>query len=435
MHRTIRLYVMWVAILTLAAQSAMAAPSAQTPRAATPDNRPVTQDQLRNFARIFKSVAERTDKLEAKVNKMGGGQAAGGEESLDLSGGNISAAPVGAPKGGAHAHVGSSNPPNFKVFFDLNLVNRPGIEPLSFDTFHSFLFFELLATPDLQFSFDISTSPRFYELDYQVHPRIQLRAGKIWIPFDDMAPHNIFGGKVNVSRLAIPNAPAFLPDLWTDLGVGAKAMIIDTKSFDLEGHLYVVNGFRDGGKDPLNPETGVTGYPSFNDIPSAPDNNRDKAIGGRLHALLLSRLGLGLSYYTGKWNSDSQAEAKRLSILGFDAQLRIKGFEARSGIVSMAVDLPTGKTANRGGLYIELGQRFGAAGQWKLLARGGLLQFDDRVLDTSPTTSIGDQRLIGASLLYKPGLIQYSIETSRDLKESPNKSNYSYTAARIVIAL
>ena len=109
----------------------------------------------------------------------------------------------------------------FKVFFDLALYSRPGVTPLSFGNFHSYVFLDILPRENIQFSFDLASargSPSFYELDWQIAPWVQLRAGKIWIPFDDMSPHNLFGGRINVSTLAPPGGEPFLPSLWTDLG-------------------------------------------------------------------------------------------------------------------------------------------------------------------------------------------------------------------------
>jgi hypothetical protein len=406
---------------------------------AAADTRPVTQDQFKELLRIYKRQVDRFDKLEKKVNSKSGAKpsADSSDGAIDLE--NLSSAGIGeAPVqtgGGSHGRSGVSTP-GFKVYFDLNLIARPGIENFSFDTYHSFLFFELQPTPDIQFSFDVNPSPRYYELDYQVTKKLQLRAGKIWIPFDDMSPHNIFGGRVNVSRLqAQSNAPAFLPDLWTDLGLGFRYALVDTSKFALNVYGYVVNGFREGGVDP---KTNGSPYPKFSDLPSAADNNRDKAVGGRVHMLVAGKLGLGLSYYTGRWSNDTGTsavfDAQRLSILGIDGQIRIKSTEFRVGVATMALDLPTNEVANRGGAYVELGQKFGKTNDWKALARAGLTQLDDRVLDNNPLVALGDEQIVGGTLLWKPGLIQYSIEYNRDLGYAPSKKNYSYTAARIVMA-
>jgi hypothetical protein len=410
---------------------------------AAADDRPVTQDQFKELIRIYKSQIQRFDKLEKKVNKLPAGAGKAAEPPSDgtidlesLSSAGIAEAPVQtAGSNNFHGHGGGAIP-GFKVYFDLDLISRPGVENLSFDNYHSFLFFELAPTADIQFSFDVNPSPRYYELDYQVTQKLQLRAGKIWIPFDDMSPHNIFGGRVNVTRLeAESNAPAFLPDLWTDLGVGFKYSLIDTSKFSLDVFGYVVNGFREGGRDPKG--TSAI-YPSFADLPTAADNNRDKALGGRVHMLVAGKVGLGVSYYTCRWNADTgtsaQYDSQRLSILGVDGQIRIRSTEFRVGLATMSVGLPTDEVANRGGAYLELGQKFGSENTWKALVRAGLTQLDDRVLDNNAAVSLGDEEIVGGTLLWKPGLIQYSIEYNRDLEQSPAKKGYSYGAARIVMA-
>jgi hypothetical protein len=329
---------------------------------------------------------------------------------------------------GAAYHNSTGFAPNFKVYFDLDFANQPGLRDLTFDNYHSFLFFEIQPTPEMQFSFDVNPAPRYYELDYTIHPRIQLRAGRIWIPWDDLSPHNIFGGRVNVSRLQPPGVALFLPDLWTDLGVGAKFTLIDTMELNLTLDAYVVDGFHDGGSDP-SPITAndPTGYPNFADSGSTFDNNRDKAIGGRVHAMLFGRLGLGASFYTCQWNNQG-LDPQRMTIVGFDGQLRFVKTEFRAGITTMLVNIP-GASYNRGGLYVELGQKLGAENKWKLLGRAGTVQLDSRVID------ITDETIGGAMLLWQPGLVQYSIETNYDFNDVVGKPNRSYSALRLVVAL
>jgi hypothetical protein len=328
--------------------------------------------------------------------------------------------------------MGSGIAPNWKVYFDLNLVNRPAAaSPLTFANYHALLFYEILPSSDLQFSFDVNPSPRFYELDYQLTKRIQLRAGKIWIPFDDMSPHNIFGGRVNTSTLGVSSA-RFLPDIWSELGVGAKFSMIDESMLTLTGHLYAVNGLGSGGTDPVT--TGGT-YPQFSDSSSlSTDNNRDKAFGGRIHTLIAKRLGIGASAYTARWNDDTSASARRLSIVGADAQFKLTNVtEFRAGLATMTIGIDADSKGRsqfkRGGAYGEVGQKFGSENQWKALLRGGQVQLDDRVIDVT------DQKIFGGTLLYKPSTIEFSAHHSRDVKRVVGKSAYSYSALRVIIAL
>jgi hypothetical protein len=323
-------------------------------------------------------------------------------------------AQTSAPSQTAAAYHGTSTAaPNFKVYFDLDFVNQPGLRDLTFDNYHSFLFFEISPTPDMQFSFDVNPAPRYYELDYMILPRLQARAGRIWIPWDDLSPHNIYGGRVNVSRLQAPGTAAFLPDLWTDLGVGLKWTAVDTMNLSVTDPSPIT------ANDP-------TGYPNFSDSGSVADNNRNKAVGGRIHALLFKKLGLGASVYTGRWNNQD-LDPQSMTMLGFDGQLRLGRTEFRAGVATMLINIP-GASFNRGGMYGELGERLGAEGKVKLLGRVGLVQLDSRVID------ITDQTIGGVTLLWQPGLIQYSIETSYDFNNIVGKPSRSYSAARLVVA-
>ncbi|MEK6580150.1 MAG: hypothetical protein AABZ55_13060, partial [Bdellovibrionota bacterium] len=360
--------------------------------------------------------------------RSSGGQKVVKDGEVDLS--SLDTAVAGAPPisvggtGKYGTHGESVIHPNFKTYFDLALIVKPGQEDFSFDNYHSFLFFEILPTPDIQFSFEVSTAPRFFELDYQLTPIIQLRIGKIWIPFDDMAPHNIFGGRVNVSKLKIASGnDLFLPDLWTDLGVGAKFSLIDRPKLSLTGHVYMVNGFNGGGADPTG---ATTNYPKFADTGGI-DQNRNKLLGGRLQTTLVGMFSFGGSYAFGRWNPESESQSQGLSILGLDAQVRVRNSELRVGMAKMAVNT-LGGSFNRDGAYAEIAQRFGTNNAWKVLGRAGEVQLDSRRVASS------DQQIMGGSLLFKPGLIEWSIEHSRDLKIIPGKQSYTYTAARAIMA-
>ena len=86
------------------------------------------------------------------------------------------------------------------------------------------------------------------------------------------------------------------------------------------------------------------------------------------------------------------------------------------------------KNFNRGGYYVEAGQKLGRDQQWKLLARFGYVQPDNRVISAS------DQQIVGGTLLWKRGLVEFSLEHSRDLLKRDDKLNYEYSAARVIMA-
>lgn len=360
------------------------------------------------------------------------------DSAVDLSAldSNPGAATPGASSGGAHSPGGAS-PLHINLYFDFYLSSQPGKNGaqgagFTFNNIHHFFLVEATAGPDIKFMTEIHTSPRFYELDYQFTRWFQLRLGKIWIPFDDLEPHNQFGGYINNSRLR-PTASAgtassyFLPDLWAEMGLGGKFNLVDREKFSLEGHLYVVNGFGSGGTDPVTATN--TQYPNFADSGiETIDNNRAKSVGTRLHALVGQTLGLGWSYYTGRW-TDEDKTAKSMSIMGLDAQLFFNRAEFRFGYSNFYVNLPSTATAttyHRPGYYAEASYKMGAKRNWKALLSTGGVDGDDRILN------VDDRLIYGGKLLYRPNNIEWGIEHFRDLRYVAEKDYRSFTAFRVI---
>jgi hypothetical protein len=318
----------------------------------------------------------------------------------------------------------------WKAYFDFWLINRPGVQDLTFANIHSFLFLDLVPSSKYRLAFDVSSawgSPLFFQFDMELNPRFTLSVGKIFIPFDDLDPHNLFGGRTNVSDPAFiqPGQTAFfLPNLWTDLGVAGKYVLVDKQNFRLVSTLYTVNGFGDGGRDPRQVDSS---YPSFRDTSVlARDNNRDKAIGGRLSTTIGGRFSLGGSYYQGRWNAQNETKSKMLRIIGVDSQIRLRMADIRIGAVQMTTDLQN-TTFKRGGYYGEIGIPF--AEKWRFVARQGAVQLDNRV------ESITDMSLVGGRIVYRPDFVQWSIEWNRDIQDRPGKVGRTFAAARMLIEL
>lgn len=338
-------------------------------------------------------------------------------------------------RGGSRGGYGSSSAlkegvaqKRLKIYFDFLLYSQPGIAGLTFANFHSYVFLEVAPENKLEFMTDISSSrgsPSFYELDWHVTEKITVRAGKIWIPFDEnMAPHNLYGGRTNVSQLMQDASKRFLPNLWTDHGVGSKLKLMDESIVHWTLDTWVVNGFQAGGTDPAaqNPS-----YPSFTDTQiTALDNNRNKALGARTHIWLSGVVGAGASFQNQRWNNQNEIPKLDMNIYGADAQLRLGPFEISTAAALMQVELKSGKMT-RGGAYAETGFTFGTNRRFKALGRWGFLQLDDRVIDFT------DQQHAGATLLYSPRPIEISLTHTRDLKEVVGKLNVSYTALRLIM--
>jgi hypothetical protein len=339
--------------------------------------------------------------------------------------GEVASAPVEAGTSKAkvqspHHRLGTK--PSFVVLFDTLLTYRPGVDPsTTFDNYHTILLMEYMPTPKLYFGFEVNPVPRYFEMDYQLLSFLQLRAGRIYIPFDDLSPHSVFGGRANVSKMIPPGAVAFLPDIWTDLGLGVKFSVLDSRAIKLDVHLYVTNGFGEGGVDPFVPP--APSYPDFSQIPNQ-DNNTDKAMGARVHmSLWKDAIGLGASAYRCRYTADSDPEGD-FYMLGIDGQLHLGGTELRGGLVYMNVSLPAPSTNFlRGGVYGELTQDL--VRHWKVRARFGVVQNDSRV------TTNSDMINGGGSILWHPGPVQLSFEFDQDFYQVTTKVNYTYVGLRL----
>lgn len=339
-----------------------------------------------------------------------------------------------------HAANTSGIIPNFKFYFDFVMRSWKGNTQESdfgFDSYHQRLMVEFTPNPDLMFSAEL-LQQKYFEADYMLSSNLQLRWGRIWIPFDHSAPHSMFGGRINTSEFRQPNETAFLPDIWADLGIGLKWIMADTSAVSSELHFYVVNGFRENrGGSPVAGE-GATGtnarYPTFDGTSGGTgDNNNDKGVGARWHSIFGRRFGLGASIYRDVYTDKDAPKPLTIYMLGLDLQLRpTNTTEVRLGYTTMRVGLDKDFSARdsymRGGTYVELGQRFGIEDRWKFLIRAGSSQNDNRVVDVS------DKTIVGATLLKNFGMVEAQINYFRDLHQVASKIAYNYGEFRIVTA-
>jgi hypothetical protein len=339
-----------------------------------------------------------------------------------------------------HGSTASGILPNFKFYFDFMVKSWKGgsESDFEFDSYHERLMVEFTPTPDLMFQADL-LDKKYFETDYMLTPRLQVRWGRIWIPFDDMSPHSMFGGRINTSEFRQGNETAFLPDIWADLGMGIKYTLADSAGYSSELHFYVVNGFHESrGTSPVqgeqnggSPAGTNAAYPDFTGTSgTAGDNNNAKAFGARWHSVFGRRFGLGLSVYKDDYGNKDEGKFGIL-MLGIDAQLRpTNTTEIRAGYVTMKVDLDQGASGKgsfmRGGTYIELGQKFGQDDRWKFLLRAGSSQNDNRVVDVS------DKSIVGATLLKNFGSVETQLNYFHDLHQVPGKIAYDYGEFRIV---
>jgi len=377
------------------------------------------------------------DIYEAPLKKARGRAKKGGSGGGSINLGNLDSGPSPISSGGGGGPPSRGGPPSggggpvFKAFFDLLLYTRPGFQDITFRNFHPIFLVDYIPNEKVKFSFEVRTNPRFYELDYSISKSFTLRLGRIWIPFDDMDPHNNFGGVMNTSEFRSPGGAAFLPDIWADFGVGARTSLIDTARLGVFADLYVVIGFgQNGGIDPLG---SGSPYPFFSQPTAitAADNNTDKSIGGRIQLKLGGMLSIGGSIYRGRYTNETEEPAD-VMMSGIDTQLRLfTGTTIRIGFVYMKVDLlADGENAfmERGGLYAEFMQRLRR--KIKIYGMAGVLQGDHRSEDAN------DRTLLGVKIAYEINdYMQLSLLHFKDVQEIPGKTGTEFTGLRYTIRM
>lgn len=342
----------------------------------------------------------------------------------------------GSPHAGPPGSIALARP-SFRALFDLWLSYRPLHTPeLTFENNHSLLMLAIAPDRSTEFVFEVSPNPRFFELDYDPYPGLEIRAGRIWIPFDDDITHKFYGGRPQLTRFLQPQATAFLPELWADMGVGIRASILSTGGAEVSGDLYVVNGFGERSTGDPHPlvASRAQSYPEFGSVLSQ-DNNDDKALGGRLSMSMRNLLDFGASVYRGKYTNRGQSQAA-VTLFGVDGRLRFGAVELKGGNIYGVVDLigatdSTGKPvlfARRGGYYAEVGVWFGDHSDHsaiRVALRAGQSQNDSRFVATS------DQTVVGAIVTSHLGPIVWSVEYSKDIEKRDGKTETDFAALRL----
>lgn len=391
---------------------------------------------LLKYMRRTKELEQRLDRQADAIDQLSIGKMsneslpvdAGADEEIDLDLDSPEQLEPASSKYGQHA---SAVKKHITIYVDAALTSLKGADNLgsglTFSNFHSFFILDVSATLEISFTGEISGSPRFYEIGYQPYDWLKFRMGKILVPFDDREIHSIYGGKTNVINIS-PDG-TFVPYLWGDLGVDVQLQLIDTTWLSSKLDIYVINGIGTGGTDPLEE---AESFPDFTSIPSiGNDNNKSKAWGGRLHSTFFGNFGLGGSYYSGRW-TDQTDPGKNIEIWAVDSQLRIPflNHQIRVGYAQGTTDLldiNSDAVAIRRGFYGELTQS--AWNSWKFIFRTGFLNLDDRIVDKN------DQAWLTGMILYRPSVLQWSIEYSRDTKRTVDKGIYNYWAFRVTARL
>ena len=306
----------------------------------------------------------------------------------------------------------------FKIRADV-LWHYPPSPQFSLKNTHADLFVDLFPLRGLHLQFEVAPNSRLYEVGWRVHPDIEIRAGRIWIPFDEIGPSRPFGGMITRSEFASPGVTSFLPDLWTDLGVAAHFILSRGETEASDAHVYIVNGFQDGGTDPFQQ---VNSYPLFGPGgTSNSDNNGDKAIGGRFKICLSRAACYGFSVYSGVYSAGN-FDSARATALGLDSQFRVLNrWRLRAGYAVMFVGLIPGSASSsfsRAGAHASI--QTTVTDRFKVTVGGAALQMDDRIVNAS------DRLLVGLTTSYVPQPnIEVSAMLNRDLNQVTAKTNYT----------
>ncbi|MBI5511946.1 MAG: hypothetical protein HY903_24580 [Deltaproteobacteria bacterium] len=208
---------------------------------------------------------------------------------------------AGAAGGGAFANLG------FKLFLDLLADYRLGQEKWVFRPNHFYVLVQGTIADDLALTIHISENPVFYEVTWNLTPRLSLKAGKLLIPFGTNEFHHLIGGRVD-------ERSDFLPETWGDFGVGASYLVYDGDVLGLEATAYAVNGFE-----------GID-RPSIS-VGDAADNNMSKGLGTRLKLALFGKVALTGSGYYDVWDPADEHKVVIYSV----------GAELRPGLVNVPV--------------------------------------------------------------------------------------------------
>jgi hypothetical protein len=216
------------------------------------------------------------------------------EAASDQESARIKAGAGGGPGGGPGLGV--------KIFADLLVEHPVGAEKFEFTPHHQHVILQVLMSDDLMFAIHISDDPIYYELVYAITPHFRIRAGKLFVPFGTNEFHHIIGGRVD-------ELSSFLPETWTDFGVGIHHSFYDGEHLSAAYDFYVINGFQ--GVDRPVFGTGVTS-----------DNNMNKGIGTRLRLDFLGHYAFIGSLYYDVWDT---ADSRILLFYSLGLELN-KGF-------------------------------------------------------------------------------------------------------------
>ena len=258
--------------------------------------------------------------------------------------------------------------------FDLNFEIENPVEDNAptdhrFRNYHKFLFLKVTPTESLTLDAEI-LDLSYYEMAYNVTPRITLRAGKIWVPFGATPFHHYYGG-----RQGDPFSGLLLPNVWSEFGASLEGALLQTEQFSLDGSIYTIRGF-----------DGALGTVVDFNSGGADDVF---AIGGRAHFAVGSKIGL---WGSALYNQFGEEREGQILLWGADLlldyglvdvpvlrDLRLRAAFARAEIQDEVLVKPSANSDHwyfRYGDYVEVSYR-GARFVIPRVRYGTIISMDD----------------------------------------------------------
>jgi len=185
-------------------------------------------------------------------------------------------------------------------------------------------------------------------LDFLINDAFNFRGGIVLVPFGYVNRYHDSDMRDTVNRPLM--ARTIIPTTWSDTGVGFYGeMDLEINSpFHINYEVYMVNGLQvDGVNTSITTPNGIrSARPGFKS-----DNNRNKALVGRLGISPWQGFEIGTNFYTGNYDN---ADSLSLTILGFDGFLKHGPFEYVAEWAKVTLDGdPALIPVNMNGYYIE----------------------------------------------------------------------------------
>ena len=135
--------------------------------------------------------------------------------------------------------------------FDLNFEMQNPMESgdaqtKSLRNYHKFLFLKVTPTDNLTLDAEV-LDLSYYEMAYELSPRFNIRAGKIWVPFGATPFHHYYG-----AIQGDPFTGLLLPNVWAEFGASVSGDLYTGSWLNISADAYTIRGFESDLGDVVN---------------------------------------------------------------------------------------------------------------------------------------------------------------------------------------